>query len=418
MNTTDTVIIPEPKSATPAKVRMVRIVAGVLLVGGLLAAGIVPRIARHKEALASVQATSVLHPVVTTIRPQSAPPQSTLLLPGNIQPLYTAAVYARTDGYVERRTVDIGSHVRAGEVLAVISSPEVDQQLLQARANVVQTEAALQQAKANLEQTKANVELARVTKDRFVALGDAKVASQQSVDQAVQTYNARSADVSAAAANIAVAEANLQANKANVQRLIQMQGFERVLAPFDGVITERNVERGDLVNAGSSNGSKNLFSISQSNTLRIQVNVPQSQAVNILPGQQTTLDVRERPGRSYVGTVVRSASSLDPAARTMLTEVQVENRDGSLLPGMYAQVKFVLTRTEPALIIPSSALVIDKAGMHVVSLASDGHVHFQPVEVGQDMGTQIEITHGLNGNETLVSNPSDLLNDGEQVEMK
>jgi len=417
MQTTNTVLIPEPPKATRSKGRVVRITAGALLLVGLVAAGIVPRMQRHHEAIAAVRETTIAHPVVTVIHPQTAPPQSELALPGNIQPLYTASVYARTDGYVERRNVDIGSHVRTGEVLAVISAPEVDQQLAQARANVVQTQAALQQTKANLEQTKANVELARVTKDRYVALGQANVVSRQSVDEAVQTYNARTADVSAATANIAVAEANLKANQANVQRLTQMQGFERVLAPFDGVITERNVERGDVINAGSS-ASKSLFSISQSSTLRIQVNVPQSEAINILPDQQATLDVRERPGRKYVGTVVRSASALDSAARTMLTEVQIDNRDGSLLPGMYAQVKFELKRSQPVLIIPSNALVIDKNGMHVVSVTADNHIHFLPVQVGQDMGTQIEITHGLSGSETLVSNPGDLLNEGQQVEVR
>jgi RND family efflux transporter MFP subunit len=409
-----TQIVDNPKRTT--KAHTVRIVAGVLLLSGLIVVGVVPRLERHREALAAVRDTSTVHPVVSVIHPENAPPQSELALPGNIQPLYTAAVYARTDGYVERRNVDIGSKVHAGEVLAVISSPEVDQQLAQARANVVQAEAALQQAKANLEQTRANVELARVTKERYVALGKSDVVSRQSVDEAVQTYNARTADVSSAQANIAVAEANLKANQANVQRLVQLQSFEHVVAPFAGVITERNIERGDLVNSGSS-GSKSLFGISQSNTLRIQVNVPQSQAVDILPGQQATLDIRERPGRKYTGTVVRSAHALDSAARTMLTEVQVDNQDGSLLPGMYAQVKFVLTRNRPALIIPSNALVVDKNGMHVVSVSME-RIHFLPVEVGQDMGTKVEIVHGLSGNESLLSNPGDLLAEGQQVEVK
>lgn len=416
MYTSGSTQVMEPKKST--KSRTIRVAAGVLLLSGLIVVGIAPRLERHREALAAVQETSLAHPVVTVVHPQAAPPQSELVLPGNIQPLYTASVYARTDGYVERRNVDIGTHVRAGQILAIISSPEVDQQLAQARANVVQAQAGLQQAKANLEQTRANVELARVTKERYVALGKSDVISRQSVDEAVQTYNARSADVSSATANVAVAEANLKAQQANVQRLVQLQSFEHVIAPFDGVITERNVERGDLVNAGGSNGGKSLFAISQGDTLRVQVNVPQSQAVNIRPGQQAALDVRERPGRKYTSTVVRSASSLDSAARTMLTEVQVDNHDGSLLPGMYAQVKFVLTRNRPAMIIPSNALVVDKSGMHVVSVTSEGKIHSIPVEVGQDMGTQVEIIQGLTGKESLVSNPGDLLTEGQQVEVK
>lgn len=416
MHTSGSTQILESKKKTTTG-RIVRIIAGILLLSGLILVGIMPRLERHREALAAVRGSATLHPVVTVVHPEMAPPKSELVLPGNIQPLYTASVYARSDGYVERRNVDIGSRVRAGEVLAVISSPEVDQQLAQARATVVQSEAALQQARANLEQAKANVELARVTKERYVALGKSDVISRQSVDEAVQTFNARSADVSAAQANIAVAEANLKANQANVQRLMQLQGFERVVAPFDGIVTQRNIERGDLVNAGNS-GSKSLFTVSQSNTLRIQVDVPQSQAVEIQPGQQATLEVRERPGQAYTGIVVRRADALDATARTMLTEVQVDNSDGSLLPGMYAQVKFVLARTRPAVIIPSNALVVDKNGMHVVSVSVEGKVHFQPVEIGQDMGTKVEIVHGLGGNEALVSNPGDLLSEGQQVEIK
>jgi RND family efflux transporter MFP subunit len=394
--------------------RVVSATAGVLLIAGLVLAGTVPRIQRHREALAAVLNSPATHPVVNVIRPQTGQPESVLLLPGNIQPLYTADVYARTDGYVEKRNVDIGSKVGRGEVLAVISSPELDQQLLQARATVTQAEAALQQAQAGLEQAKANAELARITQERDIPLGEQKAISQQTVDEAVQAFHARTADVAAAEANIAVASANLKANRANVERLAQMQGFERVLAPFDGVITARNVERGDLVNSGNG-GTKPLFSIAQSSVLRIQVNVPQSQAVNITTGEKASLDVSERPGREYVGTVARMASSLDDAARTMLTEVQVDNRDGSLLPGMYAQVRFVLTQRQPAFVIPSSALIIDRSGMRVASVSAENRIHFIPVEIGHDMGKQIEIAHGLRGDEALVTNPSDLLSEGQAV---
>ncbi|MDB6085136.1 MAG: putative Co/Zn/Cd efflux system rane fusion protein, partial [Gammaproteobacteria bacterium] len=210
-------------------------------------------------------------------------------------------------------------------------------------------------------------------------------------------------------------EANVKSRKANVERLTQLQGLERVVAPFDGVITARNVELGDLVNAGSGNGSMSLFSVAQSNVLRVQVEVPQSVALAIKAGQQATLAVQERPGRRYVATVTRSAESIDVAARTMLTEVQVDNRDGSLVPGMYGEVNFDITASQPSLIIPSTALVIDKNGMHVVSVSADSRVHFVAVDIGQDQGSQVEISQGLRGGETLVSNPSDLLSDGEKV---
>ena len=405
------------KKTTLSGTKLVRIAGAVLLAAVLLAIGIVPRMERNREALAAVHDSAVTHPVISVIHPEQGPPKSELVLPGNIQPLYTANVYARVDGYVDRRNVDIGAKVKAGQVLAVISAPEIDQQLLQARATVTQSQAALQQAMAALAQAKANAELARLTKERDVPLGAQRAISQQTVDEVVQAYNARVADIAAANANIAAAEANIKANQANVARLEQMQGFERVLAPFDGVITARNVERGDLVAAGSA-GSKQLFSIAQSGTLRIQIDVPQSEAVNIQDGQKAALDVSERAGRAYTGTVVRSASSLDAAARTMLTEVQVDNRDGSLLPGMYAQVKFELPRAHTALIIPTSLLVVDKNGMHVVSVTSEGRIHMLPVKIGEDMGTHLEIVDGLSGNESLVPNPSDLLSEGQQVEVK
>jgi RND family efflux transporter MFP subunit len=196
-----------------------------------------------------------------------------------------------------------------------------------------------------------------------------------------------------------------------------MQNFERIVAPFDGVITGRNVERGDLVSTGNSTLGKPLFSIAQSDTLRIQVDVPQSEAVNIKDGQQASVDVKERLARAYTGTVVRNARALDSAARTMLTEVQVNNRDGSLLPGMYAQVRFTLPQQRTSLIIPTSSLVVDRSGMHVVSIDAAHAIHFVPVAIGKDMGKEVEVLNGLHGSESLVASPSDLLSEGEHVEV-
>jgi RND family efflux transporter MFP subunit len=234
----------------------------------------------------------------------------------------------------------------------------------------------------------------------------------------VQSHDARVADVTAAEANITAAQANVAANRANVARLLQMQSFEQIVAPFDGVITARNVERGDLVTTGSASAGKPLFNIAQSGTLRIQIDVPQSDAVNIEDGQKASIDVKERLGREYTGTVVRSAGSLDSAARTMLTEVQVDNRDGSLLPGMYAQVKFTLAEPRTSLIIPTSSLVIDHSGMHVVTVEGNGKARFVPVVIGRDMGTQVEILRGIQSSDTLVASPSDLLHDGQRVEVR
>jgi RND family efflux transporter MFP subunit len=403
------------KRASAIKIRLAG--AGALVVA-LIALGAIPRLVRQREALAAVRESPVTHPVVTIVHPQIGEPTSTLLLPGNIEPLYSTSIYARTEGYLERRNVDIGARVRAGQVLAVISSPEVDQQLLQARATLAQAEAALQQAKATLEQAKANAELTRLTKERDLPLGEQHAISQQIVDEAVQAYDARLADVSAAEANIAAAQANVTANRANVARLQQMQSFEQVLAPFEGVITARNVERGDLVRTGAAAAGKPLFSIAQSGTLRIQVDVPESEAVNIQDGQKASVTVKERLGREYTGTIVRSAGSLDSAARTMLTEVQVDNRDGSLLPGMYAQVKFMLATQRASFIIPTSALVIDRSGMHVVTVQNNQQLHFVPVVIGKDMGTQVEVLSGIQGSDALVASPSDLLHEGQDVQVR
>jgi RND family efflux transporter MFP subunit len=392
-----------------------RIVAGVAVLLVLLAIGIVPRVIRNREARDVVQASTVLLPEVTVVHPKMAPPESSLSLPGNLQPMYSASVYARTNGYIEKRFVDIGTHVKAGQLLAIISTPEIDQQLNQARADVVQAQAMILQTKAALQQAQANLDIARITRDRYAPLISRHAVTQQSLDEANEALNARTADVAAANANIAVSEASLKSRQANVARLVQLQGFERVVAPFEGVVTARNVEQGDLVNDGSGGGARSLFDVAQSDVLRVQVEVPQSSALSIQDGQQATVTVSERPGRQYVAKVTRSAQSVDLAARTMLTEVQVDNHDGSLVPGMYGQIKFEVKAAEPSVVIPSTALVIDKNGMHVVSVSADSRVHFVPVDIGQDMGDQVEISQGLHGGETLVSNPSDLLSEGQKV---
>ena len=414
MTPTESTLV-ESESSTLPGTKTTRVVGGVVVLILFLAIGFVPRVIRGREARDVVHASTVLLPEVIVVEPHVAPAHTSLSLPGNLEPMYSASVFARTNGYVEKRFVDIGTHVKAGQILALISTPEIDQQLNQARANVQEAAAAVEQSKAALQQAQANLDLARLTRDRYAPLIKTHAVTQQSVDDTEQAFNARNADVSAAAANISVAQARLSAEKANVERLMQLQGFERVVAPFEGVITARNVERGDLVNDGSGNGSKSLFSIAQSDVLRVQVEVPQSAALTIDAGQKAIVTVEERPGRQYTAIVARSAASVDLAARTMLTEVQVDNHDGSLIPGMYGQVRFDVAQSQPSLVIPSTALVIDKNGTHVVTVASDDTVHFIPVVIGQDMGAQVEIAHGIHDGERLVSNPSDLLSDGQKV---
>lgn len=364
------------------------IVLGLLILALLLAIGVVPRVLRSREAARLVLDSPVLTPEVTVASPRLGPVSTTVRLPGDLQPLYRASVFARTRGYIAKRFVDIGAHVSAGQLLAVIDTPEIDQELNQARA-------ALMQATANRD-------IARITRDRYVPLLATRGITPQSLDEANKALEARIADVAAA--------------KANVERLTQLQGFEHIVAPFDGVITARHVEQGDLVTDGSGGGLASLFDIVQSTTLRVQIEVPQSSALSIRNGEKATLTVQERPGKTYVATVTRTAESVDLAARTMLAEVQVDNREGTLIPGMYGEVTFDVKAEHPSVIIPVIALVIDKSGTHVVTV-SGNTVHFVPVEIGQDLGSEVEILQGLHGNEMLVSNPSDLLSDGQTVEV-
>ncbi|WP_263409947.1 efflux RND transporter periplasmic adaptor subunit [Terriglobus tenax] len=407
-----------PKNHASAKGKARIIATGSVIAAALVAIGVVPRITRAHEALAATNESPVTHPHVSLVSPKEGQATSELLLPGNVEAMYSAAVFARTEGYLQRRSVDIGSHVKAGDLLAIIASPEVDQQLLQAKASLAQADASLEQAKAALAQARANEELARLTRERDIPLGEQHAISQQIVDEAIQAHNARQADVAAASANIAAAAANQKANQANVARLQQMQGFERVVAPFDGVITERNVEQGDLVRGGSNGSGKPLFSIAQGSTLRIRVDVPQSQSVNIKAGQQASLTVNERVGRTYTGTIVRSADALNNAARTLQVELQIDNRDGSLLPGMYAEVKFILPEPKTALIVPTSSLVIDQTGPHVVTVRDGKTIHFVPVVIGKDMGNEVEVISGVTKSDAMVASPSDLLHEGQTVETR
>lgn len=338
--------------------------------------------------------------------------------------------------------VDIGSVVKAGQTMAVIESPEVDQELAQARAALQQTKAALEQSAANLEQSKAGVnqasanvaqakaneDIAATTDQRWSRLVERGVLPRQSGDERRSAYLARQAESQSAQAALRTAEsnvvsrtadlgaarANIDAQAANVRRLEQLQGFQRVLAPFDGVVTERNIERGDLVAAGTA-GAKNLFTVAQAKTLRIQVNVPQSYAVDLKAGQTAEILVRERPGVKFTGTVARTAQALDQTSRTLLVEVQVDNSSGTLLPGMYAQVKFSVPRSTPVLIIPADALIANAQGTRVAVIDDTNHVHFRDVQVGRDFGAQVEVLSGLSGQESVASNAPDTLVDGQQV---
>ena len=417
-------------------------VAAVLAAVALLGAGIIPRMQRSARAAETAETASSSLANVLVVKARLTSGSADLELPGNIQALNVASIYARTSGYVQQRLVDIGTPVKAGQLLAVIASPEVDQELAQGRATVEQARAALEQANANLAQARAQVnqananvaqaqaneELAATTNDRWTRLVDRGVLPKQQGDERRSAFNARHAETNAAIAAETTAEANvgsrtadvsaaraaIDAQLANVRRLEQMQSFERVLAPFDGVVTERRIEKGDLISAGSGS-DRNLFTVAQSTTLRIQVSVPQNYAVDLQPGQDAEVTLRERPGETFHGKIARTAESIAAATRTLLTEVQVDNSSGRLLPGMYAEVKFTLQRSHPVVLIPGSALVANAQGTRVAQVGQDRRVHLITVQTGRDLGTEIEILSGLSGSEQVINNPPDNLSEAQQV---
>lgn len=351
-------------------------------------------------------------PRVEVIKLEPSSTKSELLLPGNIQAVTEAPILARSDGYIKRRLVDIGDRVQTGQVLAEIEAPEVDQQVRQAQATLQQTQAALTQALANRAQGKANADLARVTAERWGRLATKGAVSKQENDQYQAQYEAQAANLEALEQAVAVARSNVAAADANLSRLNEIQSYRIVKAPFDGVITLRNVDVGALVNAGSTL----LYRIAQTRVLRTFVNVPQTNADSVRAGQTAQLTVSNRPGRRFTGTVTRTADALDPNSRTMLVEVQVPNTDGALLPGMYAQVDLTSPRTNPPLLLPSDALIVRAEGTEVALVRPDHIVHFQKIQVGRDYGDKLEVLSGLQPGDSVISNPSDVVREGLAVE--
>jgi len=373
---------PADPAARAKVVRGTRIVAVVVVL--LLAVGagrtIVGRMANARVLEANVAASAT--PYVRTTVVRSGEGGQTLALPGTLQGFQQAPIAARAAGYVRRWTKDIGSHVAKGEVLAVIEAPEVDQQLSQA-------EAARQQAAAGLA-------LAKSTVDRWEALRRKDVVSQQELDE-------RRSGATQAAANLAAADAN-------VQRLRQLQGFTRVTAPFDGVITRRNVEVGDLVDSSG----KTLFVLTQMDPLRIYVNVPQSYAQLVRAGQKVVVTQAELRGRTFTGEVARSAGAIDPATRTMQVEINLPNRDGTLLPGAYVQVDLPLAGAK-TLVVPTNVLLFRGEGTRVALVDADHRVRLKPVTLGRNLGESIEVLGGVADGDRLVVNPSDSLAEGDAI---
>ena len=358
-----------------------------LVFAGVLISGILERI--HTNASLRTETADLAVPTVSVVAPKRAAPSQEIVLPGNVQPFITSPVFARTNGYLEHWYFDIGAHVKKGQLLAVIASPEVDQQL--------------QQAQSNLLTAAANLELATITKTRYEGLKKTNAVSQQDVDNAVGTYNANKAIV--------------EADQAAVRQYSALVSFEKVYAPFDGVITARNTDIGDLINSGSNAVVKtDLFHIAQPGVLRVYVNVPEEFSQQTTPGLTAELQLAEFPGRTFTGKLIRTAEAINYTTRTLLVEVDVNNPSGQLLSGAYAEVHFKVPGQASTYIVPVDTLLFRKEGLNV-AIVENGKAKLVPVVAGHDFGTSIEIVSGLQGNESVISSPPDSIVTGETVQI-
>jgi RND family efflux transporter MFP subunit len=377
----------QPGKSAPAgsKHGFLFLILAIVVVILVVIAGVVPRL-RAKAALKKETDKSAV-PVVDVIQPKQGAPHQEIVLPGNIQAFTDAPIYARTNGYLRKWYVDIGARVKAGQLLAVIDTPEVDQQLLQARAD--------------LNAAEANTNLSQITWNRYEDLKNTDSVSKQDVDNANGDYAAKKAT-----------EASFSAN---VKRLEDTKAFQNIYAPFDGVITARETDIGQLIDQGSSTTQKELFHIAAIKTLRVYINVPQQYSIAAKPGLTADLTLAEYPGRRFQGTLVRTANAIDVASRTLLVEVDVNNATGELLPGAYTEVHLKLPSDIPTYLLPVSALIFRAQGLQVATVDSNNKTKLVAITLGRDFGSQVEVLSGLNGDDKVIVNPSDSVIDGEQV---
>ncbi|MFL6449187.1 MAG: efflux RND transporter periplasmic adaptor subunit [Bryobacteraceae bacterium] len=397
-----------PSGLTVAALCLIVVVIGVIA----FFAGYLPLRERRAVLMSEARDHEQVLPRVEVITVRRSPSKSGLVLPGNIQATAEAPILARADGYVQHRLVDIGDRVQAGQLLAQIEAPELDEQVRQAEATVQQARAGLEQAAANLQQGKSELELARVMSQRWANLITSGSVSEQENDQMQAQYRSKQAGVEALEKAVSVQRSGIAAAEANVARLEKMRSYRRVTAPFDGVITLRNVDDGALVNSGTTL----LFRIAQTAMLRTYVNVPQNNASSVHPGESAIVTVSNLPGRQFPGTVARSSNALDPASRTLLVEVHVPNPSGALMPGMYAQVELTSSRKDPPLLIPSDALIMRSDGAQVAVVRKDHRVHVQKVDAGRDYGDRLEVLTGLEEGDIIIANPGDVVSEGTEVD--
>ena len=357
------------------------------IVAAVVISGIVPRVRARANLRSETNRLAV--PAVIVVQPKRAAPGQEVVLPANVQAFRDAPIYARTNGYLKRWYVDIGARVKTGQLLAEIDSPEVDQQLHQARAD--------------LNTAEANLKLSEITATRYQGLLKTDSVSQQDADNAAGDYAAKKAIV--------------QSSQANLRRLEQLVSFEKIYAPFDGVITARNTDIGQLIDSGSSGGQRSeLFHIAQPGKLRVYVNVPEIYSRLTKPGLKADLTLAEYPDRRFEGTLVRTASAIDQASRTLLVEIEVNNPTGELLSGAYAEVHLKLPGNISTFTIPVNTLLFRSEGLRI-AVVKDGKAELTPVTLGRDYGSEVEVLTGLNGDENLVVNPADSLVSGQQVRL-
>jgi len=405
------IVDPAHETAARPKPRTGRrgLLAFFALIGVLVAAavvgGILPRLTRQKALLAAAETQTGQRPMVEVATARPAAARSTLDLPGDMQALVDSPVFARVDGYLRTRLVDYGDRVKTGQLLAEIDTPELDQQILN-------------EVKADLDLSKANLNLARLTVERWRRLAAKGVVAKQEADQKEADFAVTEAQVAKAEASIATTQETVHANEANLHRLEEMKAFARITAPFDGVITARNVDIGTLINSGNGGVARELFHIAQIQVLRIFVNVPQTNVASMHPGQTAELRVQELPGQVFSARVTRIANALDATSRAMLTVLEVPNPRGVLMPGMYAQVRFSTSRAEAAVIVPGDVLILGRQGPRVAVVAPDHRIHLRQIRIGQDLGSEIEVVSGLAAGEVVVANPSDAVRENALVDVR
>jgi len=373
----------EPKSGSKHGVLITVIV--LVIIAAVVAGGIVPRL-RAKEALKKTTYDLAV-PTVNVARPKQGAPQTEIVLPGNMQAFTDSPIYARTNGYLKKWYVDIGGRVKAGQLLAEIETPEVDQQL--------------QQARSQLNTAKANYNLAQITSNRYQELKNTDSVAQQDVDNALGSERANAATVSAA--------------EYQVRYLEQLESFKNIYAPFDGIITVRNTDVGHLINSGAGTAATELFHIAAIKTLRVYINVPQQFSPAAKTGLPASLTLQEFAGRQFKGRLVRTANAFDLATRTLLVEVDVDNPTGELMPGAFAEVHLAVSSGAPTFILPVSALIFRAQGLQVGVVRDGNHAQLANIILGRDFGSEVEVVSGLQADDQVIINPPDSLISGEEV---